>query len=62
MSNPEVVMLWAACCMAFFGFLQVGEMAVPSDDSYDAAVHLSLGNFAVDNPASPDPAVTKVSI
>ena len=51
--DPDVVMLWAACCVAFFGFLRVGELTVGSDDSYDASVHLSLGDIAVDNPASP---------
>ena len=62
MSDPDVGMLWAACCVALFaiGFLRVGEMTIPSDDSYDAAVHLSLGDIAVDNSASP--AVVRVSI
>ena len=51
-SDSDIVMLWAACCVAFFGFLRVGEMTVPSNDSYDASMHLSLGDIAVDNPAS----------
>ena len=50
-SDLDVEMLWAACCVAFFGFLRVGEMTLPSNGSYDAAVHLSLGDIAMDNPA-----------
>ena len=49
-SDLDVGMLWAA----FFGILLEGEMTVPSDDSYYAAVHLSLGDIAVDSLASPE--------
>ena len=59
-SDPDVVMLWAACCVAFFGFLRVGELTVPSDSSYDPSVHLSQSDIAVDNPAAP--MVIRVSI
>ena len=52
-SDPDTLMLWAACCTAFFGFLRVGEMTVPSDSSYDASVHLSLADVAVDDSAAP---------
>lgn len=52
-SDPDYVMLWAACCLAFFGFLRAGEFTVPSDGGYDASSHLSWGDLAVDNPASP---------
>ena len=59
-SDPDVVMLWAACCLAFFGFLRVGEMTVPSDSSYDPAVHLSRSDVAANNPAAPT--VLRISI
>ena len=46
-------MTWAACCLAFFGFLCSSEFTVPSQDTYDSQVHLSLKDIAVDNQANP---------
>ncbi len=51
--EADVVMLWAACCLAFFGFMRIGELTVPSDDGYDASGHLSWGDVLVDDPAHP---------
>ena len=52
-ADPDLIMLWAACCVAFFGFMRAGELTVPSDKGYDAAVQLSLSDISVDNPTSP---------
>ena len=52
-SDPDIIMLWAACCLGFFGFLRAGEMTVPSDTSYDPSVHLNRSDIAVDNPEAP---------
>ena len=41
-------MPYAACCLAYFGFLRIGELTVPSDNWYDASCHLSWGDVAVD--------------
>ena len=49
----DATMLWAACCMCFFGFLRSGEIVVPSDSDYDPTVHLSVGDVRVDNTSSP---------
>ena len=46
-------MMWAACCTAFFGFLRSSEMTVPSQDTYDPTIHLSIKDVAVDNKSSP---------
>ena len=46
-------MLWADCCVAFFGFLRVSEFTVTSQHSYDQAYHLSLADLTLDNRCSP---------
>ncbi len=51
--EADVVMLWAACCLAYFGFMRIGELTVPTDDGYDASCHLSWGDVMVDDPAHP---------
>ena len=48
----DAKMMWAACCLCYFGFLCCGEMTVPSDQSYDKAVHLSVADIAVDDATS----------
>ena len=45
--------LWAMCCLAFFGFLRVGEFTIPTEGSYDPSCHLSLSDIAVDNRKNP---------
>lgn len=52
-SHPDSIMLWAASCVGFFGFLRAGEFTVPSPRSYDASVHLSLSDLAVDSHTTP---------
>ena len=45
------IMIWAACCMCFYGFLRSGEVTVPSTAGYDPGAHLSHGDVAIDDPA-----------
>ena len=46
-------MMWAACCMAFFGFLHSSEFTVPSQHHYNPEVHLSLSDITLDRRHSP---------
>ena len=52
-SQPDKIMLWAACCTCFFGFLRSGEVTVPSQKDYDPEAHLSEGDVALDSLSSP---------
>ena len=51
--HPDNIMLWAAACTGFFGFLRAGEFTVPSPKAYDPEVHLSLADVAIDSHESP---------
>ena len=46
-------MLWAVCCVCFFGFFWLGELVVPTGSEYNPAIHLSAADIAVDSPSNP---------
>lgn len=46
-------MFWAACTLAYFGFLRSSEFTVPSLASFSEELHLGVADIAVDSPASP---------
>ena len=52
-TDPDYVMLLAACCVCFFGFMQLGELTVLSQSGYDPTSHLSFDDVAVDDPLHP---------
>lgn len=54
------ILIWAACCLAFFGFLRVSEFTVPSDNLYDKDCHLSIDDISIDS--RDDPRLLKVTI
>ena len=56
----DSIMLWAACCMCFYGFLRSGEITVPSMAEFDSEGHLAEGDVALDG--LEDPAVVRVHI
>ena len=47
----DKVMLWAAFCLGFFGFMRSGEFTSPSQDSSECI--LSVGDVAVDSRQDP---------
>ena len=47
------IMLWTACLVTFFSFCRSGEVTVEHENQYDASIHLSYGDLAVDNPSDP---------
>ena len=46
-------MFWAACLLAYFGFLRSAEFTVPSLSAFDPSRHLSVRDIAVDVPLNP---------
>jgi hypothetical protein len=49
----DIRMLWAVGCTCFFGFLRSGEATVPTLSGYDARVHLSITDVAIDSREAP---------
>ena len=50
-TNPDNVMLWAACCLGFFGFLRAGKFTV--NGTFDPTLHLTMADVLVDSATSP---------
>ena len=38
--NYNYIMIWAACCLAYFGLLRVSEFTTPSSDHFDPTTDL----------------------
>ena len=53
LNSFDDVMFWAACLLAYFGFLRSAEFTVPSLSAYNASVHLSMSDVSVDVPLDP---------
>ena len=51
--HPEGPLLWAVCCVAFFGFFRLGELLLPSREAFNPRLHLAWGDVAVDAPDNP---------
>ena len=52
-TDKDRIMLWAASCICFFGFMRAGEITVLSDTAYDASTHLSVKDVSVDSKSNP---------
>ena len=53
LSLPDHCMFWAACNLAYFGFLHSAEFTVPNLASFSPSIHLGLADVAVDSMPSP---------
>ena len=51
--SRDTKMIWAACCLGFFGFLRAGEMTAPDNGPFDESVQLGFNDISVDNAESP---------
>ena len=52
-ANPDIIMLWAACTTAFFGFFRMGELTVPSPAAFDPSTHITIRDIAIDKRDNP---------
>lgn len=46
-------LLWAACCVGFFGFLRSGEFTTKQGEQFDPNSHLSIRDISLDSLANP---------
>ena len=51
--NYNNTMIWAACCLAYFGLLRVSEFTTSSPDHFDSTTDLLLSDVALDSRESP---------
>ena len=52
-SEPDIVMLWAAAVLCFFGFFQAGEITIPTISGFEDSKHLAWGDVAIDDVHNP---------
>lgn len=49
----DTIMIWAVCCVAFFGFFRMGEITSPSIRSFDDKRTLTVADVAADSQSNP---------
>ena len=59
-ANPDGIMLWAAMCTCFFGFMRAREMTLPSESAFDPNTHLCFKDVSVD--CIEDPKIVKLNL
>ena len=52
-SDPDYIMLWAACCLGFFGFMRAGEFTATSVGDFDPSTSLCISDMSVDDRENP---------
>ena len=50
-STPDNAMLWATCCLGFFGCLRAGKFTM--NGPFDPLVHLTVADLQVDSSTNP---------
>ena len=58
--DHDTVMLWAACCLCFFGFFRLGEITCSTESSFDKDSDLAISDLALDNHTHPSFIVVKL--
>ncbi len=58
----ESVMLWAACCLGFFGFLRCGEFLPQNVSQFDPERHLTAADVAVENHLNPTRLAVRIKL
>ena len=53
MAHEEKLVLWAICCVAFFGLFRLGELLLDAQTSFNTQIHLAWGDVAVDDRQNP---------
>ena len=51
--NYDHILIWAVCCVSFFGFFRLGELIPSSVSAFDPAMHMLLADVAADCPSRP---------
>lgn len=56
------MMLWAAVCLCYFGFLRSGEITVPSEKEYDPGAHLNFSDVSTDSRVNPSLVCVRIKV
>ena len=52
-TDYQNILLWAACCVGFFGFMRSGEFTLTSTTAFNPTCHLSIQDVAIDSHSNP---------
>ena len=60
--DEDHIMVWAAMCLCFFGFLRSGEMTIPTESAFDPGAHLTYSDVAVDDISNPSSLKVRIKV